>query len=399
MKHHIDLLYIGSHYSEFSRLAAEKNLHFHTVKNSLEAVLLLESPVTVATILCEYHLPGENGLCLFDWIHKQNRFHGTSFFLLSEGFDQTLYKEAFRRGADDYYALRTSKTPDILARALEYGGRSLKLRDIPEEKREDVFYKIPLSKRLFDITVAGLALLIASPFLTLIMIAIWIESPGKVYFTSRRVGRKPFDFYKLRSMRPGAADQLKDLAKSKNQYNQNAQVDEVRFDLPCPRCSALAEDEHCSPIMYIGEHQICDYWYHEQKREIAAKKSAFIKIKDDPRITRVGKFIRNTSIDELPQLINVLKGDMSIVGNRPLPVYEAELLTVDAQSKRFLAPAGITGLWQVELRGRGGEMSEEERKKLDNQYAEKFQDNQFSFWYDIKLILKTMPALFQKSTV
>ena len=132
---------------------------------------------------------------------------------------------------------------------------------------------------------------------------------------------------------------------------------------------------------------------------MAKTKSAFIKISDDPRITRVGKFIRNTSIDELPQLINVIKGDMSIVGNRPLPVYEAELLTRGALSKRFLAPAGITGLWQVELRGKGGVMSEEERMRLDNEYADHFIGDNYSFWYDLKLILRTVPALFQKDTV
>ena len=135
------------------------------------------------------------------------------------------------------------------------------------------------------------------------------------------------------------------------------------------------------------------------KKDIETKNSTFIKILDDPRITRVGKFIRNTSIDELPQLINVIKGDMSIVGNRPLPVYEAELLTKDAMSKRFLAPAGITGLWQVELRGRGGNMSEEERMRLDNEYADNFTGNRYSFWYDMKLILRTFPGLIQKSTV
>jgi len=113
----------------------------------------------------------------------------------------------------------------------------------------------------------------------------------------------------------------------------------------------------------------------------------------------VGKFIRNTSIDELPQLINVLKGDMSIVGNRPLPVYEAELLTIEKMSKRFLAPAGITGLWQVELRGKGGDMSEDERKRLDNEYADHFAGDNYSFWYDIGLILRTIPALLQKDTV
>ena len=142
-------------------------------------------------------------------------------------------------------------------------------------------------------------------------------------------------------------------------------------------------------------------WFLSQLNLVlfAKTKSAFIKIADDPRITRVGKFIRNTSIDELPQLINVIKGDMSIVGNRPLPVYESELLTRGHASKRFLAPAGITGLWQVELRGRGGNMSEEERMKLDNEYADHFIGNKYSFWYDLRLIGRTIPAMFQKNTV
>jgi lipopolysaccharide/colanic/teichoic acid biosynthesis glycosyltransferase len=131
--------------------------------------------------------------------------------------------------------------------------------------------------------------------------------------------------------------------------------------------------------------------YKELKKQMSA--GTFFKLKDDPRVTKVGAFLRNTSIDELPQLINVLKGDMSIVGNRPLPLYEAEQLTSDDWSERFLAPAGITGLWQVEKRGKS-DMSEEERKALDNQYA-----RNFSFWNDIKIILKTIPALFQKENV
>src|SRR5690606_17571718 len=96
--------------------------------------------------------------------------------------------------------------------------------------------------------------------------------------------------------------------------------------------------------------------------------SAFVKICNDPRITRFGTFIRNTSIDELPQLFNVLKGDMSLVGNRPLPLYEAQQLTSDEWASRFLGPAGITGLWQVSKRGRG-EMSDRERRELDNVYT------------------------------
>ena len=200
-------------------------------------------------------------------------------------------------------------------------------------------------------------------------------------------------------MRSGADKELKKLAVTMNQYNQQGANDVIRLDLPCPKCSQLPEGETCSPVMYVDNHAICDNWYNQQKTELSKKKAAFVKIVNDPRITRVGRFIRNTSIDELPQLINVIKGDMSIVGNRPLPVYEAEMLTKDNLSKRFLAPAGITGLWQVELRGKGGNMSEEERMRLDNEYADHFRDGKYSFWYDMKLILRTIPALLQKSTV
>ena len=125
---------------------------------------------------------------------------------------------------------------------------------------------------------------------------------------------------------------------------------------------------------------------------------AFVKFENDPRITRVGKIIRKLSIDELPQLLNVIKGDMSIVGNRPLPLYEAELLTTDEWTDRFNGPAGITGLWQVEARGKSSKMSPEERKKLDNRYVE-ISNTRFSFWKDIWIILRTIPAVFQKENV
>ena len=119
----------------------------------------------------------------------------------------------------------------------------------------------------------------------------------------------------------------------------------------------------------------------------------FVKVKNDPRITKVGRMIRKTSIDELPQLFNVLRGDMSIVGNRPLPLYEAECLTKEDWAYRFMAPAGITGLWQVSKRGQDN-MSVEERINLDVTYAK-----EHSFWYDMKILLRTPFALIQKENV
>ena len=157
----------------------------------------------------------------------------------------------------------------------------------------------------------------------------------------------------------------------------------------CPDCKKLGHP--CSTIMYTDNNQVCENFYFYLLE--LEKQGIFFKAKDDPRISKVGKFLRNSSIDELPQLINILKGDMSLVGNRPLPLYEAEKLTSDLRAFRFLAPAGLTGLWQVTKRGKK-DMSEEERIALDNNYA-----LNHSLLLDIKIILKTFPALLQSENV
>ena len=115
---------------------------------------------------------------------------------------------------------------------------------------------------------------------------------------------------------------------------------------------------------------------------------------DSERLTKFGKALRSTSLDELPEIWNILKGEMSVVGNRPLPLYEAELLTTDDYVKRFMAPAGLTGLWQVEKRGQAGSVSPEERKKLDIEYAESF-----NLMLDIKIIFRTFTSFIQKENV
>ncbi len=396
-----NILYIGNNADYFTSEINE-NWEITRIENSIKATKYLQSQQKIDAIICDYNLPGNTGIFLYDWIRAQTDFDAIPFVLLSKEFSIDLYKLAFNKQIDDFYVTSVSNPKDILERVSYLCTHKKPVSKSPPQKVKvkDEDYKMPLSKRIFDILVASTVLLIASPFLLLIIIAIRLESKGKVYYISKRVGRKTFDFYKLRSMRTGSDELLKKLAAEKNQYKKEEVKSENNLlEIPCPKCSALPEGETCSPIMYIDTHQICDYWFNIQKREAAKSNSTFVKIVDDPRITKVGKFIRNTSIDELPQLINVLKGDMSIVGNRPLPVYEAEMLTGDDLSKRFLAPPGITGLWQVELRGKGGKMSEEERMRLDNEYADQFVGDNYSFWYDIKLILRTIPALFQSDTV
>lgn len=395
----LNILYIGNSPEYFESLQAKEQLYFATVQNNLLAVNYLNTSPCPDAIICDYHLTGQNGLHLFDWIRKRAVYNGTPFILFASEFSAEVYKLAFKSRVDDFYVSFGTRPDDLIDRIRYLCNFRKEITTSTGLDRTVTTYRMPISKRIFDIVVASSALLLATPLLLVVIIAIRLESKGKVYYTAKRVGRKTFDFYKLRSMRTGSDELLKILAKEKNQYNQAGVQPAVDAEKPCPRCKVLPDGQTCSPLMYVDTHGVCEYWFNFQKNQSAKKNSTFVKIADDPRITRVGKFIRNTSIDELPQLINVIKGDMSIVGNRPLPVYEAEQLTVDTLSKRFLAPAGITGLWQVELRGNGGKMSEEERKRLDNEYADHLQGDKYSFSYDLKLILRTIPALLQKGSV
>ena len=264
-------------------------------------------------------------------------------------------------------------------------------------------FKIPVWKRLFDIIVAALSIIILSPVFILTAIAIKMESKGPVLFRSKRVGTNYtiFDFLKFRSMYVDAEHQLKELSKDHNQYKDSEdpkstitaplgdQAEMAMMDMGMESEMMISDEE----IMLVGDDfVVAESDFNKQKEEEI--NNAFVKIEDDPRITKVGKFIRKFSIDELPQLFNILKGDMSIVGNRPLPLYEAEKLTADASIDRFMAPAGLTGLWQVEERGRGGAMSAEERKQLDITYGQTY-----NFLLDMKIILKTFTAFKQKGNV
>lgn len=262
-------------------------------------------------------------------------------------------------------------------------------------------FRLPLWKRLFDIGASSVALLVLSPLLLFTMLAIRLESKGAVIYRSKRVGSnyRVFDFLKFRSMYTGAEKQLKHFEQL-NQYKFGKATDEddgkpavsgeFLKDGVLPDGNFLVGDDDV--VLVSDDEVILEKEYIDQKSY--EQENAFVKLENDPRITRVGRFIRKYSIDELPQLINILKGDMSVVGNRPLPLYEAERLTSDEYIDRFMAPAGLTGLWQVEKRGDSGSMSAEERKKLDIEYA-----RDFSFGMDFRIILKTISAFVQKENV
>ncbi|MDX2128646.1 MAG: sugar transferase [Chloroherpetonaceae bacterium] len=258
-----------------------------------------------------------------------------------------------------------------------------------QEQLEVTEVKTPLLKRGFDVLVSGTALLVLSPLFLIVAAIIKLSSDGPVFYFSKRVGRgwEIFELIKFRTMFTNAETQLASL-KHLNLYSEQNSNNEPSNAF---KDESLEIDSQGMIFIQPDGTMIDEKDLTAVRKQ--AQKEVFFKLKDDPRITPLGRFLRNTSIDELPQLINIFRGDMSLVGNRPLPIYEAEKLTTDDTILRFYAPAGLTGLWQVTKRGKG-DMSEEERIALDNHYAK-----HGSFWFDIKLIFKTIPALFQKENV
>ena len=292
----------------------------------------------------------EQGEC-FDLIERLKGnplFSGLIIVLLSLSNDKSLKQDAMRLKVHDFYIypFSISDLRERLNFLVKFKLIKPKLLEISKEV--DIKYSMPAGKRFMDLFISGMMILFLSPVMLAVVIAIKLGSKGPVIYKSKRVGTgyKIFDFYKFRSMRTDADKMLVELS-TQNQY----------------------------------------------ANEDGGTKAAFVKIKDDPRVTKLGKFLRNSSLDELPQLFNILLGDMSLVGNRPLPVYEAEMLTSNEWSMRFLGPAGLTGLWQITKRGKA-DMSERERKKLDNFYAQNY-----SFWLDWKILIRTVPAVFQKEKV
>lgn len=390
----LHLLYVGKdpsfvqQFTEFS-----DSVTIHSIKNTLLAVKHLEENSNYDAILCERNIPGLNAIEFYDAVKALDNTKQACFIVLSDKEGSKDTQALLQRGIDDLYTLPISPV-NLLDRIsfLTQLKSNLESNSIKTSTDTNKQYKMSSFKRIFDIVVAGGVLLVAAPFLLLVILAIRLESKGKVYYISKRVGTgyKIFNFLKLRSMYPDADKRLKEF-EHLNQY-----IDKDKNEV-------LETETVIKPIltplgnMLIGDDEEVDEdTFNKQRTETA--QSAFVKFENDPRITKVGKIIRKLSIDELPQLINVLKGDMSIVGNRPLPLYEAELLTTDEWTERFNGPSGITGLWQVEARGRTSKMSPEERKSLDVKYVEYANSNKAFLW-DMWIVFRTFKAVFQKENV
>lgn len=256
--------------------------------------------------------------------------------------------------------------------------------------------RLPWWKRFMDISVSLTLLILLLPVLILVGLLIVLDSKGPVFYKSKRAGANfyIFNMYKFRTMKV-QADQLISKLTLHNIYANKSKAvnsfdsEDSRNGYLCTECRQ--QGVSCQQPLFDQNEPICEKLYLQENEELAK----FMKFRNDPRITRLGTFLRNSSIDELPQLVNVLIGDMSLVGNRPLPLYEAEKLTTDESARRFAGPAGLTGIWQTKKRAKGQSvMSDRERILLDIEYA-----STFSFKTDIDIIWKTFFSLWQKENV
>lgn len=336
-------------------------------------------------VICESKLTGDHGLDFFDfWIDQFDAEKKIPFFILDDEKNQDTIEKVQEKGINEIY-IKPTPIETIISRILILKKNNL-ITNVPGISKSISFtsYETPFFKRTFDIVFAFVGLILLSPLLLIFIIAIRIESKGKALYLSKRVGSgyKVFDIYKLRSMYTNADKRLQELSHL-NQYLKEAHpstsVKHSLLEKPALHQSKGDEKKETGTIKLDSE-------------------TASIRFENDPRHTKIGHILWKSGIDRWPQLINVVKGDMSFVGNRPLPMYEAELLTTSDLKKRLYAPAGMTGLWKIEARRKYKAMSSEARKDLDNTYAE-IAKNKYSFWRDIWIILRTIPAIFQKKNV
>lgn len=343
------IVYTGLKVSDLINIKLKDNFQISTFEElaQLDDFLNTQSLITTPEIIM-MEINSQNSDCVFKLVKKIKATPltcGLIIVLIALHSDEANKAKAIELKVNDYYEypFDVEELNERLKFLIKFKLIKSEIKNLSVSVKKS--YKMPLIKRVFDITISLIAILLLSPIFILLALIIRLESKGPIIYRSKRAGTgyKIFDFYKFRSMNCNADQQLKELSKN-NQYANESDT-------------------------------------------------AFVKIKNDPRVTKIGKFIRKTSMDELPQLFNVLKGDMSIVGNRPLPLYEAELLTSNEWCTRFLGPAGITGLWQISKRGKS-EMSDRERRQLDNYYVD-----HSSILFDLKIIALTVPAIFQKESV
>lgn len=385
-----NLLYIGkskSFLTQFGKLEDVQLIYAKDHKDAITICINLKTRENIIILYEQGNLKEDvENITLF-----RKKFYQGYVVLVTGGLKKEESAAYLKSGINDTISPNISK--EELIQKIDLINKRQELLYISNRKKKVVKrFILPRWKRFFDITFAGIALIVLSPVFLIISLAIRLESKGPVIYKAKRVGTNYniFDFLKFRSMYNNADKHLKELTDLNQYKSEDDTATEPKGFSDDDLDGFLIGDDG---VILVSDDFIIPEKVFASKRN-SEQDQPFVKIEKDPRVTRVGRFLRKYSLDELPQLINILKGDMSVVGNRPLPLYEAERLTNDDSIDRFMAPAGLTGLWQVEKRGDPGRLSAKERKELDLKYSK-----EFSFGMDMKILLKTFTAFIQKGDV
>ena len=384
-----NILYIGKNQEYLSRFGQIEGINMIYAKNYQEAIDICSAETKTSKYNLVLYEQGSINEDITNITKFRKKFYQGYVVLVTNGLSKEESMSYLKCGLNDTIQPDIT-TEDLINKiALIKKRQELLYANDRKKKKEVKHFVLPVWKRTFDIIFASIALIVLSPLFIIIAIAIRLESKGSIIYKSKRVGTNYtiFDFLKFRSMFIDADKSLKEYS-SQNQYKDDKENESHAQEITQEDLGNLMIGDN--GVMLISDDFVIPETEFSNLRN-SDQSNAFVKIEKDPRVTKVGRILRKFSLDELPQLINILKGDMSVVGNRPLPLYEAELLTNDDSIDRFMAPAGLTGLWQVEKRGDSGKLSAQERKELDLRYGK-----EFSFWYDIKIIFKTLTAFIQK---
>ena len=384
-----NILYIGKNQEYLSRFGQIEGINMIYAKNYQEAIDICSAETKTSKYNLVLYEQGSINEDITNITKFRKKFYQGYVVLVTNGLSKEESMSYLKCGINDTIQPDIT-TEDLINKiALIKKRQELLYANDRKKKKEVKHFVLPVWKRTFDIIFASIALIVLSPLFIIIAIAIRLESKGSIIYKSKRVGTNYtiFDFLKFRSMFIDADKSLKEYT-SQNQYKDDKENESQAQVITLEDLGNLMIGDN--GVMLISDDFVIPETEFSNLRN-SEQSNAFVKIEKDPRVTKVGRILRKFSLDELPQLINILKGDMSVVGNRPLPLYEAELLTNDDSIDRFMAPAGLTGLWQVEKRGDSGKLSAQERKELDLRYGK-----EFSFWYDIKIIFKTLTAFIQK---
>ena len=334
----------------------------------------------IVAVISQSEIAGLFGIELLEFFEKLD-FPKLPFFVVCNGPNGNITKLALRAGVVDVFML-PMKVDKVQIRLNFVVNNWIELT---KDRRvlTHAPYKIPNETRVFDLLFSTFLLILLSPIILLISILIKLDSKGSVFTHSLRVGSN-YHIFKMFNFRTMHLNPDNRLNVDSAENNAVSKYNSMEGGL-CQECRETGVK--CKFPIYADKVILCE------KKFVNGEKINSNNITEghvsNIGLTRIGRFLRKTKLNQLPELWNVHKGEMSIVGNLPLPLSEAEKLTTDKYVLRFMAPAGITGLWQIEKRKKNY-INQPGRLVLDIRYA-----RTQNFQNDMLLLAKTIPALLK----